>query len=164
MDVRRRSSWQWLGALAAGNGFGHDADVGDSGLAESVNDGGEAAEGHGLVAAEEDGILRPFELFVDASTEVVNVDGFVAEVYALSFVDGDDEPLLGDFADGFGLGDVNFDAGLKDGSGDHEDDEQDEDDVDKRDHVDFGERGLRGFGELRHGLEIRDSKMENQNS
>ena len=56
--------------------------------------------------------------------------------------------LFGDFLDGVGFGDVDFDAGLQDRRGDHEDDEEDEDDVDERNHVDFGERGLRGFGSI----------------
>jgi hypothetical protein len=82
----------------------------------------------------------------------VNVDGIVAEIDALVFVDGDDEALLGDFLDGVRFRDVDFDAGLKDGSGDHEDDEKDQDDIDEWDHVDVGEVGLRGFGQCGHGV------------
>ena len=77
--------------------------------------------------------------------ELVDVDGLVAEIDELVFVHGDDEALFGDFLDGVGFGDVDFDAGFEDGSGDHEDDQEDEDDVDERDHVDFGEGGLGGF-------------------
>ena len=44
------------------------------------------------------------------------------------------------------FGDVDLDAGLQNGGGDHEDDQEDEDDVDERNHVDVGEGGLRGFG------------------
>jgi hypothetical protein len=49
------------------------------------------------------------------------------------------------------FGDVDVDAGLENGCGDHEDDEEDEDDIDERNHVDVGEGGLGGFRELRHG-------------
>ena len=79
------------------------------------------------------------ELFADFVGEIVDVDRVVAEIDALGFVDGDDEALFGDFFDGVGFGDVDFDAGLQDGSGDHEDDQEDEDDIDERHHVDVGE-------------------------
>ena len=134
-------------SIAVGDGLGDDADVGDAGLAKGIDDGAEGAEGNGFVGAEEDDIaVGIFGLFFNFGSEVVNVDGIVAEIDALIFVDGDDEFLLGDFLDGVRFGDVNLDAGLQDGCGDHEDDEEDEDHVDERDHVDIGERGLRGFG------------------
>ena len=41
-----------------------------------------------------------FSWLVDLGAEFVNVDGFVAEIDDLLFVDGDDEALLGDFLDG----------------------------------------------------------------
>src|SRR6266478_6028070 len=66
-----------------------------------------------------------------------------------------DQALLGDFLDGVRFGDVQLDAGLQDGRGDHEDDEENQYDVDERHHVDLGERGLRGFGKGRHKSEIR---------
>ena len=77
----------------------------------------------------------------------------------MGLVNGDDEALLREVVYCLGFGDVDFDAGLEDGGGDHEDDEEDEDDVDKGDHVDFGERGLRLFGELGHGVR-GESKVE----
>jgi len=82
----------------------------------------------------------------------MNVDGFISQVNALSFIDGNNETVLVDFLDGLGFGDVDFNAGLKDRSGDHENDEQDENNVDERDHVDLGEGTLRVFGELRHSV------------
>ena len=75
-------------------------------------------------------------LFADFVGELMDVDGIVAEIDELVFVDGDDEVLLSDFLDGVSFGDVDFDAGLQDRSGDHEDDQEDEDHVDERDHVD----------------------------
>jgi len=88
----------------------------------------------------------------------VNVDGIVAEIDELVLVHGDDKSLLGDFLDGVSFGDVDVDAGLKNGCGDHEDDEEDEDDIDERNHVDVGERGLGGFGQLRHGGSVTSSQ------
>jgi hypothetical protein len=41
---------------------------------------------------------------VDFVAEFVDVDGLVAEIDALGFVNGDDEVLLGDLVDGFGFG------------------------------------------------------------
>jgi len=131
---------------ALGDGFGDDADVGEAGYAKGIDDGGEAAERNGFVAAEEDGVLGMLELFANFVGELVDVDGIVAEVDALGFINGDDETLLGDFLDGVRFGKIDFDAGLQDGRGNHEDDEENEDDIDERHHVDVGERGLRGFG------------------
>ena len=133
-------------ALPFGDGFGDYADVGEAGYAEGIDYGGEAAEGNGFVATEEDGVLGMLELFADFVGELVNVDGIVAEVDALGLVNGDDEALLGDFLDGVRFGEIDFDAGLQDGSGDHENDEEDEDDVDEWDHVDVRKGALRGFG------------------
>jgi hypothetical protein len=135
-------------------GLGDDADVGYAGHAQGIDDGGEGAEGNGFVGAEIDDVLRLFELFANFVGEFVDVDGTIAEVDALGFVDGDDDVLLGEFLDGVGFGNVDLDAGLKDGCGDHEDNQEDEDHVDERNHVDFGEGGLRGFGEEGHVLDL----------
>lgn len=112
-----------LGAGPVGDGLGDDTDIADAGLAQGVYHAGEDAEGDFFVAAEEDGVLRFFQLRVDFGAKLMNVDGIVAEINALGFVDRDDEALLGDFLDAVRFGDVKFDAGLQDGRGDHEDDE-----------------------------------------
>jgi len=151
---RGHSCWGNWGeslAVAVVDGLGDDADVGDAGLTELVDHGGKSAKGDGFVGAQEDRVTGMFELLFDFGGEVVDVNGIVAEIDALILVDGDDEADLGDFLDCMSFGDVDFDAGLEDGCGNHEDDEEDEDDVDERHHVDLGERGLSGFGELRHG-------------
>lgn len=132
-------------AVAVGDRFGDDADVGDAGDAELVDHGGKGAEGNGFVSAEEDSVAGALELLFDSTGQLVDVDRVVAEINTLIFVDSDDETLLGDFLDGVSFWDIDFDAGLKDGSGDHEDDEQDEDNIDEGDHVDVGESGLSGF-------------------
>ena len=120
-------------------------------LRVSITDG-ENAEGNGFVAAEEDAFIGLLELRVDLGAEVVDVDGIVAEIDQLLFVDADDHFLFVDFLDALGLRDVELDAGLQDRRGDHEDDQQHEDDVDERDHVDLGQRRLGRVGELRHIL------------
>jgi hypothetical protein len=132
-------------AAPLGDGFGDDAYVGDAGNAQGIDDGGEGSEGNSFVAAEEYGVARMLELLFDFVGKLVDVDGIVAEVDALGLVYGDDEALLGDFLDGVNFGEIDFDAGLQDGCGDHEDDEEDEDDVNERHHVDVGEGGLGGF-------------------
>src|SRR5262249_25367756 len=99
---------QRSGALASAERLGDDGDVVDAGLAEGVDDGGKDSEGDYFVAAKKDGVLRLLELRADFTAQVVEVDGFVAEVNELGFVDGDDETLLGNFADGLGLWDVDF--------------------------------------------------------
>src|SRR5712664_547921 len=146
------SAFILLRAGAVGDGLGDDADVTDAGLAKSIDNAGENAEGDFLVATEEDGVLRFFQLRFHFCAELMNVDGVVAEIDFLRFVDRDDQALLGDFLNGMRFGDVEFNAGLQDGSGDHEDDQENEHDVDERHHVDLGERSLRRFGERRHGV------------
>jgi hypothetical protein len=133
-------------AVPVVNGLGDDADVGDAGDAEGVDYGAEGAEWNGFIGAEIDDIVLLLGLLFDFVGELVDVDGVVAKIDELVFVHGDDEALLGDFFYGVGFGDVDFDAGLQDGGGDHEDDQEDKDDVDERNHVDFGEGGLGGFG------------------
>ena len=145
------ANWNGWSFVPVGNGLGDDGNVGDAGDAEGVDDGAEGAEGHGFVGAEIDDIVLALGLFADFIGELVDVDGVVAEVDELLFIDGDDELLLGNFLDGVGLGDVDLDAGLEDRGGDHKDDQKDEDHVDERNHVDFGEGSLRGFGDLWHG-------------
>ena len=133
-------------SVAIRDGLGDDADIGDAGLAERVDDAGEGAKGNRLIATKKDGVVGTLLLSFDLGRKIVNVNGTVAKIEGLLFVDGDDEMILIDFFDGVGFGDVDLDAGLQDGRGDHEDDEKDEDHVDERDHVDFGEGGLGGFG------------------
>src|SRR5712671_947642 len=85
-----------LGAGAVGDGLGDDADIADAGLAQSVDDTGEDTEGDFFVATEEDSFLRFFQLRVNFGTELVDVDGIVANVNSLRFVDRDDQALFGD--------------------------------------------------------------------
>jgi hypothetical protein len=123
-----------------------DRDVGDPGLAKGIDDSAEGAEGNGFVGAEVDDVALALGLSLNFVGELMDVDGFVAEIDELVLVHGDDEALLGDFLDGVSFGDVDFNAGLQNGSGDHEDDKENENDVDERHHVDVGEAGLGGFG------------------
>ena len=134
-------------SIAVGDGLGDDADVGNAGLAEFVDDRGEGTEGNGLVGAEENGVAGMLELLLDFSGEVAEVDGIVAEVDELFLVDGDDKTHLSDFLDGVCLGDVDFNARLENRGCNHENDQQHEDNVDERHHVDVGEGRLGGFGE-----------------
>ena len=135
---------------------GDDADVGDACLFDGVHDGSESTEGDGLVGAEIDdafGGIGGADGF-EAVCEVGYVDWFVLEEDVLVLVDGDDHALFGELIDGTGFGDGDFDAGLKDGGGKHEDEEQDENDVDERGDVDLGEGGLgASFCGEGHGLE-----------
>jgi hypothetical protein len=121
-------------------------------LAQSVYDLCEGAEGNGFVGAKKNGVLRLFELRLNFRAELVDIHGNVSEIDELVLVDGDDEAGFVDLFYGLRLGDVDFDAGLENRGGDHENNEQDENNVDERDHVDLGERALRLFGELRHSV------------
>jgi hypothetical protein len=118
--------WQELEASAVPvvYGLGDDADVGNAGLAESVDDCAEGTEGNGFIGAEVDDIFLRLGLFFDFVGKLVDVDGVVAEIDELVLVHGYDEALLSHLFYGVGFWDVDFDAGLKDGSGDHEDDQE----------------------------------------
>src|SRR5581483_9344881 len=128
-----------------------DADVGDARGLHGVHDRGPDAKGDFFVAAHINVlVLRVANLLPQLVGDLVDVDGVVAEINALLFVDGDHKPLLGDFFHRPGMRNVNLDAGLQHRSGDHENNQQDEDDVDERGDVDVGERRLRaaiGSGE-----------------
>src|SRR6267143_5881549 len=89
-----------LGARPVGNGLGDDTNITDAGLPQSVHYAGEDAEGHFFIAAEEHGVLLLFQLRADFGTELVNVDGLVAEIDSLRLVDRNDQALFGDFFDG----------------------------------------------------------------
>jgi hypothetical protein len=133
----------------------NDTNVIDAGHAQSVYDFGKDAKGYGFIGAEEDGVLGLFELSLHLSAETIDVDWRVADIDELVFVDGNNQPNFVDFFDGGGFGDIDFDAGLEDGSSDHENDEENENNVNERDHVDLGEGGLRLFRELRHSFQGR---------
>src|ERR1017187_7259859 len=123
--------------------LGNDAHVGDAGLLDGVHDGGEGAEGNILIGADEDALALGIANFgVQAGGDFVDVDRIVAQKDALVLVDGDDQALFGDLLDGFGLGHIDLDAGLKDRGGDHEHDQEHEHNVDKGSDVDVRERGL----------------------
>src|SRR5208282_5830926 len=83
------------------NGLRHDAYVTDAGLLDCVHHGGEGAKGDVFVRAQVNrlmpGIANP--LFQGGS-DLVDVDGIVAEKNSLRFVDTDDQPLFGDLFDG----------------------------------------------------------------
>ena len=84
----------------------------------------------------------PWPTLLRRRGELVDVDGLVLEEDVLLLVDGDDHALFGELIDGAGFGDGDFDAGLEDGRGEHEDEQKDEDDVDQRSDVDLGQCGL----------------------
>ena len=145
-----------LSARASGDGLGDDTDVVYAGLTEGIDDRGKTTKWNGFIATEKDALLRVFQLSFDSRTKLVNVDGFIAEVNALGLVHRHDQALLIDFLHGARLRDVDFDAGLQDGRGNHENNEQHENHVHERDHVDLGERSLRRFGELLHVPKLFD--------
>jgi hypothetical protein len=132
-----------------GERFGHNANVADPRLAKRIHQERKSSEGNGLVATEKYAFVRLFQLGLNFPPKVIHVDGIIAQKNVLILVHGDYDFLFGYFVRSFRFGNVDFDTGLQNGSGDHEDDQEDEDDVDERDHVDLGQRRLR-FGDLRH--------------
>ncbi len=88
-----------VGARAVGDRLRDDADVVYAGQAERVHDGGKAAKGNRFIAAEEHAFLLVLQLIADSGAELMNIDGLIAEINALSLINGDDEALLVDFLD-----------------------------------------------------------------
>src|SRR5712691_2221278 len=88
-----------VGPRAVGDRLRDDADVVYAGQAKRVHDSGKAAEGNSLIAAEEHAFLLVLQLIADSGAELMNIDGLIAEINALSLINGDDEALLVDFLD-----------------------------------------------------------------
>src|SRR5882672_12672480 len=142
MAVSVRSIFEWLR---------NHADILDAGLAHGVYHEGERAEGDGLVAAKVDRIgLRIAHLRVDLGSQLVDVYGIVADVDSLGAIDRDNDTRFGNFLYGLRFGDVDFDAGLENRGGDHEDHDEDQHDVHERDDVDVRKGGACLARELRH--------------
>src|ERR1017187_7316686 len=110
----RRETWS-CGKMSAPAAIllqrlGNDAYVGDAGLLDRVHDGGEGAEGHVLIGAQEDGLAFGIaNLLAQSRADLVDVDGIVAEKNFLLAVDGDHQPLFGDLLHRLGVrhGDFN---------------------------------------------------------
>src|ERR1700724_1044512 len=119
------------------------AHVAEARLLDGVHHGGESAKRDIFIGAQIDRlVLRVANLLFQARSNLVDVDGIVAEKNFLRFVDADDKTLFGNFFDGAGVRDVDFDSGLQYRSGHHENDEQHEDDIHQRRDVDVRKRGL----------------------
>src|ERR1700733_12245367 len=134
-----------VSALAAMriHGLRDDAHIADSRLFDGVHDGREGAKRHIFVGAQINGLmLRIANLLLQGRSDLVDVDGIVAEKYFLRFIDTDHQPLFGYLFDGARVRNVDFDAGLKHGRGHHENNEENENDIDERRDVDVGQRGL----------------------
>src|SRR3984893_872942 len=117
--------------------------VADARLFDGVHHGGEGAKRDIFIGAQIDRlVLRIANLLFQARSNLVDVDGIVAEKNFLRFVDADDKALFGNFFDRAGVRDVYFDSGLQYRRGHHENDEQHEDDIHQRRDVDVGKRGL----------------------
>src|ERR1700682_2155020 len=127
-------------ALSVGSVFErlrNHADILDAGLAHGVYDQGERAEGNGFIAAQVNRIaLRIVQLRVNFGAQLMDVYRIVANINTLGAVDGNDDPRLGNFLYVLLFGNVDFDSGLQNRRGDHENHQEDEHDVHKRDDVD----------------------------
>src|SRR5437588_759534 len=119
------------------------AHVADARLFDCVHHGGEGAKRDIFIGAQIDRlVLRIANLLPQARSDLIDVDGIVAEKNFLRFVDADYEALFGNLFHGAGVGDVDFDSGLQYRRGHHENNKQHEDDIHQRRDVDVGERGL----------------------
>jgi hypothetical protein len=131
--------------------LGDDAHVADARLLYCVHHCSERPEWYVLVGADEDGLmLRVPYLLTQLCSNLINVNGIVAQINTLLLVDADNQALFRDLFYAASLWDVDLDAGLQHRRCHHEDDEQNENHVDQRGDVDVGKRRLRasiGCGE-----------------
>src|ERR1700726_129600 len=119
------------------------ADIADARMLDGVHHGGEGSKRDIFVGAQINRlVLRIANFLSQARSDLVDVDGIVAEKKFLRFVDADHEALFGNLFDRAGVGDVDFDSGLQYRRGHHENNKQHEDDIHQRRDVDVGERGL----------------------
>src|SRR6266404_3309014 len=121
----------------------NDAHVADARLFDCVHHGGEGSKRDIFIGAQIDRlVLRIANLLPQSRSDLVDVDGIVAEKNFLRFVDADYDTLFGNLFDGASVGDVNFDPGLQYRCGHHENNKQHEDDIHQGRDVDVGKRGL----------------------
>src|SRR2546429_9497264 len=100
---------------ALGEWLSHNTYIVDSGNAQRVDDGGKDPKLDRFVATQENALLCVLQLRVNLCSELMNVDRIVTKVDVLAFVDANQDAVLANVFDGFGLGDVDLDAGLQDG-------------------------------------------------
>src|SRR5271165_3182626 len=124
--------------------LGHDAHVSDAGLLHRIHDRCERAKGHVLVSANKYGLAFgvPY-LLMQLRADLVDVDGVIIQEHPLLAVNGDDQPLLGNFLDRLRMWDRNLNARLQNRGGHHKDDQQHQHHVHQRCDVDVGQRALR---------------------
>src|SRR6266404_6484752 len=119
------------------------AHVADARLFDGVHHGGEGAKRDIFIGAQIDRlVLRIANLLPQACSDLVDVDGIVAEKNFLRFIDADHEALFGDLFDGASVGNVDFDSRLQYRRGHHENNKQHEDDIYQGRDVDVGQRSL----------------------
>src|SRR6266403_1183719 len=105
------------------------AHVADARLFDCVHHGGEGAKRDIFIGAQIDRlVLRIANLLPQARSDLVDVDGIVAEKNSLRLIDADHEALFGDLFDGASVGNVDFDSRLQYRCGHHENNKQHEDD------------------------------------
>src|SRR5882724_5752704 len=95
----QRSCSKKISALAAMGvqRLSHDAYVGDARGFHRVHDGGEGAEGHILIGADEDGlVLRVADFLFKLGPDLIDVDRVVAQKHALLLVDADHQTFFSD--------------------------------------------------------------------
>src|SRR6202162_3911826 len=108
----------------------NDAHVADARLFDGVHHGGEGAKRDIFIGAQIDRlVLQIANLLFQARSDLVDVDGIVAEKNFLRFVDADHEAVFSDLFDGASVGDVDFDSRLQYRRGHHENNKQHEDNI-----------------------------------
>jgi hypothetical protein len=94
--------------------LGNNAHIADARLLDGVHHGSESSKGNILIGAQIDRlVLRIANLLLQAHSDLVDVDGVVAEKYSLRLINADHQPLFGNLLDGAGMRHVDFDSRLR---------------------------------------------------
>src|SRR5271166_2300116 len=121
----------------------HDAHIRDSRLLHRIHHCGEGAERDVFVRTDKDGlVLRVADLLPYLGGNLIDIDGIVAQKYALLLVHADHQPLFRDLLDGARFGHAHFDPRLQHRRGHHENNQKHQNNVYQRRDVDVGERSL----------------------
>src|ERR1700677_59665 len=121
----------------------NNAYIADARLFDRIHHSGEGAKGHIFIGAQINRlVLRIANSLLQRRSDLVDVDGIVAEKNFLGFVDADHQALFRNFFHGPGVRNIDFDSRLQHRRGHHENDEQYEDDIDQGRNVNVSQRAL----------------------
>src|SRR6185312_5799122 len=108
----QRSCSKKNSALAMGfQRLSDNTHIRNAGLLHSIHDGGESAKGNVFIGTNENGLVPGIaNLLPQLVADFVDIDRIVSEKHPLFLIDAYYQPLLGDFLNAAGLGNIYLDA------------------------------------------------------